>query len=425
MINTVSVFSLANPEHALGMLRLWGPLQGADIQMHWFLPNQPADSDAIASSDLIVIQRDYPRFVDKYAQLITLAATFNKPVVFEIDDLLWELPPEHPDRVSGHYTAALLPMWLAALHADAVTVASSGLADYIRPLNPQVWVLPNYLNERIWSFREPDDSHSAVIRIGYAGGDSHVPDLQMIAPILLDTLERYADKVSLKVWGFEPHSELAGHPLVTWEPLQPGDYAQFAATMSQQALDIALAPLRPSLFNRSKSPIKFFEYTALGVPCVCSTASPYRDVVEHGVTGFLADTHEQWQHVLELLINDGDLRLRIARQAQQHVRENWRLSTNAMKWADAYQSIVERHDAQGARNLRALQFSNLLAQVQEYMQQRDQQNAQIEAQNQRIGALEAELAEIKGSRVWSLVQRLWAWRATRSARSQHKSTGDH
>lgn len=425
MTNTVSIFSLATQEHALGLLRLWGPLQEINCQVNWFLPYQPVDPEAIASSDLVVIQRDFSRFIDQYAQLINLAATYDKPIVFEIDDLLWELPPEHPDHSSGHYASALLPMWLAALHADAVTVASPGLAEYVRPLNPQVWVLPNYLNERIWSFREPGESQSTVTRIGYAGGDSHAPDLQMIAPILLDILERNVGKVSLHVWGFEPPPGLAGHPFVTWEALQPGDYAHYAAVLGKQTFDIALAPLRPSHFNRSKSAIKFFEYAALGVPCICSAASPYAAVVENGVTGFLADTPAQWQHALELLVNDGDLRLRIARQAQQHVRDHWLLSTHAMKWSEAYQAIVEHHAVKGDQKARALQYNHLLAQVQEYMKQHDQQHAQIEAQNQRIGALEAELAEIKGSRAWKLVQRLWAWRARLSARSQHGDTEDH
>ena len=44
------------------------------------------------------------------------------------------------------------------------------------------------------------------------------------------------------------------------------DYKDFATFFQTQSADIFIAPLVDNIFNQCKSPIKFFEYSALGVP---------------------------------------------------------------------------------------------------------------------------------------------------------------
>ena len=342
-IKKAAIFSIANPEHAIASLRLVGPLSEAGTEIVWWMPGQKYYPDLLSGSDLVIIQRDFPRFVDQYSQVHLDAHRLHIPVIFEIDDLLWELPDEHPDRESHFYTDALMPMMFAAWAADGITVPSPGIKHYLSSLNPNIFVLPNYLDPKIWSLRNPTPVVGNTISIGYMGGDSHLPDLEMIEEVILDILDYYQGRVKFISWGVKRPPAMIEHPLVEWKSLTPEDYAEFAAYFNQQQFDIYISPLKDSLFNRCKSSIKVIEYTALGIPGVSSDLEPYANVITPGVTGLLAKTTEQWKQHLNTLIEQPDLRLRIAKQAQESIRKNWLISDHYYQWMQAYESILDSY----------------------------------------------------------------------------------
>lgn len=411
MIKAVTVCTTATPEHAIGSLRLAGPLRAAGIEVHWHMPGQIFDlAEAAHNSDLFIVQRDFPRHAREYARLRQTAYQANKAVVYELDDLLWDLPPDHPDRKSGFYTPALYPMLLAALQADGLTTASLGLYEMLQPLNPSVWLLPNYLDEQVWTLREPETRQDSTVWLGYMGGDSHLADIQMIQTVLLALLEAYHGQVRLKFWGLRPPDGLFAHPYVEWQDLQPGNYTEFGAYFSRQAIDVFLAPLQDNRFNRCKSAIKYLEYTALGISGVCSQGLPYQSVVQQGVTGFLAADLNEWHQYLTLLIEKPDLRQRIALQAQEAVRQNWLLSAHAHLWLEAYQAVLQGHLPDNQKPMTAEFAVNIQEQIESKFAQ----------QAYALGQHEAELAEIKKSRAWKLVSRYWQWRS----RFSHPNTPD-
>jgi hypothetical protein len=59
-------------------------------------------------------------------------------------------------------------------------------------------------------------------------------------------------------------------------------------------LDIGIAPLIDDVFNTGKSAIKYFEYSSNLVPGVYSDTVVYHDTVQHGITGLLAKTQDEW-----------------------------------------------------------------------------------------------------------------------------------
>ncbi len=381
VVNKVTVFSSATPEHAIASLRLIGPLSEAGIEIIWRMPNQNYDIQLISGSDLVIVQRDFPRYIDRYMQIHSDAYRLGIPVIFEIDDLLWELPEGHPDKETHYYTDALLPMLLAAWTADAITVPSDGLKEYLYWLNQNIYVLPNFLNLNLWTLRLPELSHSEVISIGYMGGDSHLPDLQAIGPVILDILNSYNGMVKFTSWGLKPHPSLLKHPLVEWHSLTPGDYAAYAKYCSKQRIDIYIAPLKNSLFNRCKSSIKVLEYISLGVAGVASDLEPYSSVIKPGVTGLLAETNEHWETHLKALIEQPDMRLEIAKQAQASVRQDWLISDHFYLWQLAYEGIVSSYSPrQDVPQILQL-MNSIIAQT---MEQKNQLKIRIDEQQTQI-----------------------------------------
>jgi processive 1,2-diacylglycerol beta-glucosyltransferase len=338
--------------HALVTLRIVKPLQLAGIQVLHGNEKSLASLENISLADAVVIQREFVDNLELYEKIITRARQEDKPVIFEIDDLLLELPDSHPDRSINYYTPSLFSILRAIVEADLVTTTSPYLEAYLRPFNPNTRMLPNYLDDTTWKMParretpEPAADHrnyySAPIVIGYMGSNTHLPDLQMIAPALEDLLNRYQEKLSLKFWGGEPPPGIRQHPNVSWIPLEIPDYAQFADYFSEQKCDIFIAPLVDTPFNRSKSPIKFFEYSILGVPGIYSRIPPYEDVIHHGQNGFLASTTDEWISCLENLIENPSIRFNLGQCAQQDVEEKWLLSGHTHEWRTVYGELFTR-----------------------------------------------------------------------------------
>ena len=76
------------------------------------------------------------------------------------------------------------------------------------------------------------------------------------------------------------------------------------------------------------SPLKVFSYMAAAKPIVCSDLPVLREIIEDGRNGLLVppDDEKAWAAALERLLDDGDLRLRLARTARADflARHTWR-----------------------------------------------------------------------------------------------------
>ncbi len=337
-IRTVAFFCRSN-EDSVAHIRFYGPIRHLGLQVIQGAENDVPFPERVDGADVVVLQRDFPVHMEAYEQILALARERSLPVVLELDDLLLELPPYHPDRQIHHYTKALLPILQAVTEVDLVTVATGPLADYVAQYNPNVLVLPNYLDDDLWQLRAPaaPSSGQDPLVIGFMGGASHLPDLEMIGPVLEDLADCYPGRLHFRFWGLKHPTLLASRPDVEWHQTHIVRYTDFVDFFQRQTADIFIAPLRDNLFNVCKSPIKFLEYGALGIPGVFSRIAPYSQAIEDGRTGLLASSPAEWREALVRLIEDPQLRLTIAADAQEAIRAKWLLSRNASRWSEAYQ----------------------------------------------------------------------------------------
>ncbi len=347
---TVVLYSTTDGD-AMSMLRILGPADASEMKVLRGVQAGQAHPERVAEADIVVLQRDFPRDLDNYEKIIRLAADLHKPVVMDMDDLLFELPADHPDRITHEFTESLLPMLQAVMEADLVTVTTPTLRDYLLPFNENIKIIPNYLNDYLWSLRQPvgDEAGERTVTIGYMGGHSHRPDLLYVQPALQNILDKYRPRVSFRFWGIEAPPGLAEFSQVDWYPPRSYLYQDFADYFLTQAVDILIAPLVDTLFNRCKSSVKYFEYTALGAPGVFSRLPPYEQVITQGVNGFLAGTLEEWEQSLSRLVEDQALRHAIAVNAQDEVRSHWLLSQHAGELKMTYASAIREYSGQPRR----------------------------------------------------------------------------
>ena len=342
-IKSIVFYSAYNEEYAIEYLRIIAPLQRAGIEIIRGVEAGEINADKVFYGDAVIFQREFPQNLAAYEHIMQAARQADKPVIYEIDDLLFALPEEHPEKQLGAYTDSLMPMLLAVAEADLVTVTTEPLRRALSQFNQNIAVLPNYLDDNLWTMKPPGSGRGKgeALILGYMGSNSHKPDLELISPVLVELLKRYPGQLQIRIWGTEPPQILRNYPQVKWVPAPSNNYKEFVRYFQTQRADIVVAPLADNLFNRCKSALKFFEYSALGAAGVYSRIAPYTEVITQGHDGLLASTREEWLQCLIQLIENDELRQTLAENAQTTIRSKWLLSQNINRWYEVFDDLPD------------------------------------------------------------------------------------
>ena len=105
-------------------------------------------------------------------------------------------------------------------------------------------------------------------------------------------------------------------------------------------MQVGMVPLPLNEWNKRKFYMKTAQYMALGIPTVATPLGSNPEVIEHGVSGFLADSESEWVEYLKLLINDRELRLRMSQAAAKAANEKYSLASNTSKIIEAFRAAV-------------------------------------------------------------------------------------
>ena len=205
---------------------------------------------------------------------------------------------------------------------DAVFVTTEHLKNVYKEYNENVYVLPNSI--ALEALNEPPRNSKKKV-VCWQGSNTHKNDLKLIEPALKHLISTRDDTL-VKLWG----ASLKGTynvPLVSFE--------NFYQMLSQVDVDIGLAPVTYIPFNKSKSNLKFLEYTAVGAATVASNFGPYKDTITHGENGLLADSPQEWTTAIEFLLNNEKERLRLVKNAKKLLMEEYDLTVNYKLWENA------------------------------------------------------------------------------------------
>jgi len=238
------------------------------------------------------------------------------PIYYVIDDDIlaaardWRLPDEYRDRMR-ELVCDWQPRILAL--ATEVIACSQHLTEILRCVHPRVSCLPPAM---ISPFPKLNHFNHDRIEIGFHGTRAHLHDLKAILPALIAIHEGYANSRIEVMLGRNAPTEVQA--LERFHIVDPLRWPEFLAYRNQRRIHIGLAPLWPTVFNRSKSWIKFFDITAMGGVGIYSDREPYRSVVEHDRNGLLVpDDVMAWQEAIASLIDDPGRMRRMAMAAAE------------------------------------------------------------------------------------------------------------
>ena len=299
-------------------------------------------------------------YIDIVGEFIKKARELNKPVLYDIDDLV--IDTKYTDTIpfvarfdvesKRGYDDGVIRMGKTMMLCDAVITTTEGMATELSHYVAETFInrntasermyqlsemaifkrdmidttnenaLPSWLkrNEYINALKAAERRKSSGVRMGYFSGSiTHSDDFRMILPAvtrilsenttaelyivgeldLPDTLQKYSKRI-------------IAEPFTEWEKL-PDLIA---------SVDINLAPVTESVFNEAKSENKWVEAAFVKVPTVASNIGAFKRMIKHNETGLLCDSPEEWYQALNLLVHNSGERKRIAETAYQFVKEN-------------------------------------------------------------------------------------------------------
>ena len=101
--------------------------------------------------------------------------------------------------------------------------------------------------------------------------------------------------------------------------------------------DVALCPQRVDV-QPAKSSVKATTAMALGMPVLASPLQAYKEVIEHGKTGYICDTKDQWYDAL-IKLKDASLRKEIGLAAKEAVK-GYSLQNIAKEWQSTLEALI-------------------------------------------------------------------------------------
>lgn len=263
--------------------------------------------------DMIIFQR---HFEDKVKPLWYAAKDSGVITVYETDDDFFNIRPINPAyKFIGNNEKQNVRDFMKM--ADAVIVSTANLKEVMKGYNKNIYHIPNMieLDKEFIANRSYDTSE--MVRVIYAGGPSHADDFRGMEASIIKLMDDFGSKIKVFFMGWIPDCLKTDTRIqqIPWLPV--GEYLRAIASIQPH---IGLCPLEDNVFNRSKSNMKWLEYTAMGAVTVASNVLPYQEVITSGVNGVLVDTHRSrdWYHaVADLINNPGKIRPMVDAAVQQ------------------------------------------------------------------------------------------------------------
>jgi glycosyltransferase involved in cell wall biosynthesis len=323
-------YRCALPAMALGCDWVCYGNEPPELQLEWGTTQQRLSLADLDAYDVLVIQQPPGT---GWLHAIREWQRKGVTVLVDFDDYLRGVRKRRDHDFAARYTKERIAEYELCLQAaDGVICSTQWLADRYGALNPRTYVCQNGIDLKRFAVTPPERAH---VGVGWAGATGHteaiVPWLKEVATVMRARPDVHFISVGQ---GFANlFVEEFGARRALTVPFTALDV--YPAAMAHY--DIALAPAGDSNFYRGKSDLRWLEASAVGLPTIADP-KVYPEI-EHGVTGFHAASPGEMRELLELLIADRELRLRVGAAAKAYVSEHRSAQATARQWAAVLQSV--------------------------------------------------------------------------------------
>lgn len=237
-------------------------------------------------------------------------------LIVDIDDNILNLNQDHPNFKHFNNVETSPAEWvlITIKYADLVITTNEYLKDIFKSWNKNIFVLPNCIDFKLWDYRKAVKARAKnkKVRIGWAGASGHYNDLGLLTKAVKELKKR--NDVEFFLIGDHQNKRYFDYDkTLDWVPLDqyPDEYAK-------AGIDILVAPMRDSKYNRGKSCLRLLEAGSLKTPVVASPIGDYQ-----GFPVLYAKDRDEWLKQLTRLVDDKKLRLKQGEVLYQKVKSEY------------------------------------------------------------------------------------------------------
>jgi O-antigen biosynthesis protein len=262
-----------------------------------------------------------------------LADKNNFRLIYEIDDICFHEDIPDYNKYKTAFTDPKIRQSAQQMMeiCDEITVTCPFMRDYYasKTNNKNVTVIPNFM-PKFWIGGKSDltrtmesyEKNKRKPRILYAGSGAHFDvenrtkfkdDFEHVNDVIRRTVDKYQ-------WVF-----LGAHPLPIRDLIQNGKIEfhpwkrlyEYGQGLYDLNVNMIVAPLQDSTFNRAKSDLKYIEACALGLPIVCQDLCTYENAPIRFKTG------DEMIDQINNTLKDRNRYKSLCRKASQYADTRW------------------------------------------------------------------------------------------------------
>jgi len=293
-----------------------------------------------------------------FLPLIAERKHLGRPTIFELADDLWNLQPWNAVYQFYQVEENRQLLKTTARFCDGLQFTTEELEKCYGYLNPVCEVFPNQILTvppekpcNWWC----DDS---CINIGWGGSHGHFEDIQAIAPAMVGWLKENSTAVlhlmcSDTIWNL--FDSLPSEKKVRYKPGTINDYYSFLTH-----LDVGIAPLNDTPFNRSRSDVKFLEYAVNEVVPIVQDLEPYKSVTRC-TNGYLFRQPLELIATLDMIVKNKKLLHRNGLIAKSYVMRKRIQSIHCAERVKFYRMVT--HQAKRSSGANVTQNSGVIEEL--------------------------------------------------------------
>lgn len=246
------------------------------------------------------------------------------PMIFDFDDAIWMQNVSDANKKLGFLKNSLKTAEI--IQASSMVFAGNEyLAAYARQRNNNVKLVPTTIDMTVYRNTRERRQGTEPVCIGWSGSFSTIQHFKTAIPALKRIKEKYGDRVRFMIMGDGNYycDELQTQGLPWKAATEVDDLSQ---------IDIGIMPLPADDWAKGKCGLKGLQYMALGIPTLMSPVGVNKDIIQHGVNGFLPETENEWVDIISMLVENKEHREKVGEAGRQTVLEKYSVDA----WKDKY-----------------------------------------------------------------------------------------
>lgn len=348
--SVVALIQLYNGTAAWRIIHPMDYLHRRGARVIWGYNGEAQTAGCIDGADLVVMHRLAwkPEDFHKGLEWRRILHAAGKALIYEVDDdiiteaivpraMRTALTAEKtPEMVEYERKSHLFSIRLA----DGVICSTPRLAEICSAITDKpVLVVQNAIDLdrfRLVASVEPPREDDGTVTVGWVGGNRPDSDADALALAWRRVAQNYPS-VRFLVGGYPLNVLMSSVPADRLTHLPWRGVDSYQRTYAN--IDVGCAPLADEPFNHAKSAIKALEYAAAGA-AVCASPIVYDRLIDHGRTGLLCSTPQEWYTALSVLLDYPEQRRSMAANLMEEVERDHSLARRAMDWPKAWGTIL-------------------------------------------------------------------------------------